>query len=335
MRHAATLVIIGGLAALLLRPGLAQSTDTDGDGIPDNLDNCPTIANPSQKDTDGDGIGNRCDNCRQVANAGQEDADADGVGDVCDLCSDTSADVPQLDGSLRTAVNGDGCSVSQRCPCDGPPDIDVAWKSHGRYVACVARHSIRFFGRGLMSNQERRALRRAAAHSLCGKRHKVPGVDDDGDGVPNLSDNCPTVANPRQADTDNDAIGDACDDDKDGDTVLNASDNCPRVANAEQTDDTDVQPNQSVAPDGVGNACDLCPNTPALELVDHRGCSLSQRCPCDGPREGSDWKNHRDYVACVLLELLDLRLEKVISSSQAATLRKGARASTCGKPSAT
>ena len=35
--------------------------DTDGDGIPDNIDNCPTVFNPGQFDTDGDGIGNVCD----------------------------------------------------------------------------------------------------------------------------------------------------------------------------------------------------------------------------------------------------------------------------------
>ncbi len=34
--------------------------DTDGDGINDDLDNCPFVANPDQKDTDGDGIGDVC-----------------------------------------------------------------------------------------------------------------------------------------------------------------------------------------------------------------------------------------------------------------------------------
>ena len=36
--------------------------------------------------------------------------------------------------------------------------------------------------------------------------------DVDGDSVPDASDNCPTIHNPDQADTNNDGIGDACDD---------------------------------------------------------------------------------------------------------------------------
>lgn len=325
MRTLRTMVMIAAFAALVMRPGYAQAADTDGDGIADNVDNCPTVANPGQKDTDGDGIGDHCDNCRIVANPGQEDADGDGVGDACDICAGTTADVPEADGSTRIAVNADGCSISQRCPCDGPPDDDVAWKNHGQYVSCVARHSIRFFKRGILSNKERRAVRTSAAHSTCGKRHPVAGTDDDGDGIPNAVDNCPTVSNPRQIDTDGNGIGDACDPDKDGDGVLNASDNCPKVANATQTDSSDLQP------DGVGDACDLCPATPALDLVDHSGCSVSQRCPCDGPREGADWKNHRDYLGCVLLEVLDMRLEAVITPAQATDLRHRARTSTCGK----
>ena len=35
--------------------------DTDDDGIPDDVDNCPLVANPDQLDTDGDGIGDVCD----------------------------------------------------------------------------------------------------------------------------------------------------------------------------------------------------------------------------------------------------------------------------------
>ena len=35
--------------------------DSDEDGIPDNVDNCPNFYNPEQQDADEDGIGNACD----------------------------------------------------------------------------------------------------------------------------------------------------------------------------------------------------------------------------------------------------------------------------------
>lgn len=100
-----------------------------------------------------------------------------------------------------------------------------------------------------------------------------PGAaDQDGDGVPNAQDDCPTIFNPirpqdgdKQADGDGDGIGDACDkcplesgescappsaDDIDGDGQPNGTDNCPEVANADQADGDK---------DGKGDACDPCP----------------------------------------------------------------------------
>ncbi len=62
------------------------ATDTDGDGVPDALDNCPTVPNPAQTDSDGDGVGDVCDNCPNTPNPAQTDSDGDSVGDVCDIC---------------------------------------------------------------------------------------------------------------------------------------------------------------------------------------------------------------------------------------------------------
>lgn len=71
--------------------------DRDGDGLVDEVDNCPAVANANQADGDGDGIGDACeddqdgdgvnddeDNCPITANANQADADGDGLGDACD-----------------------------------------------------------------------------------------------------------------------------------------------------------------------------------------------------------------------------------------------------------
>jgi hypothetical protein len=57
--------------------------DTDHDGIPDRLDNCPFTFNPDQRDHDKDGRGDVCDVCPHLADAGG-DLDGDGVGDACD-----------------------------------------------------------------------------------------------------------------------------------------------------------------------------------------------------------------------------------------------------------
>ncbi len=71
--------------------------DSDSDGIPDPIDNCPTIANPTQANNDGDSQGDVCDadddndgvidtvdNCHFVANPSQADCNANGIGDICE-----------------------------------------------------------------------------------------------------------------------------------------------------------------------------------------------------------------------------------------------------------
>ena len=94
--------------------------DSDGDGICDDVDNCPTTPNPNQEDADGDGVGDACDNCPQVPNPDQADSDQDGIGDACE-----QAPIPRCD------VDGDGdidkidlstISRARNKPADGPDD---------------------------------------------------------------------------------------------------------------------------------------------------------------------------------------------------------------------
>lgn len=72
-------------------------------------------------------------------------------------------------------------------------------------------------------------------------------LDTDSDGVVDSVDNCPNNSNADQANLDNDAYGDVCDDDMDGDGTLNVND--PAVYDANYADDTDA--------DGVPDECEL------------------------------------------------------------------------------
>lgn len=58
----------------------------------------------------------------------------------------------------------------------------------------------------------------------------------DADGVQDNLDNCPSMANADQVDTDNDGMGDICDPDDDNDGIPDFTDNCPLVPNPDQQD---------------------------------------------------------------------------------------------------
>jgi len=102
-----------------------EADDMDGDGVPDDADNCPETPNAGQADADSDGTGDACDgcpadpnkvaagvcgcgvadtdsdgdgiadcndNCPDLANPGQEDCNNDGTGDVCDAINPNADD---------------------------------------------------------------------------------------------------------------------------------------------------------------------------------------------------------------------------------------------------
>jgi hypothetical protein len=64
----------------------ANTADLDGDGIFDEADNCPLVANANQANADGDQFGDACDSCPQTPSSSTHNEDADPAGDACDLC---------------------------------------------------------------------------------------------------------------------------------------------------------------------------------------------------------------------------------------------------------
>jgi Tol biopolymer transport system component len=295
--------------------------DTDGDGIPDDLDNCPEIVNPDQSDTDGDNLGDDCDNCPDLSSPDQTDSDQDERGDLCDNCPiDQNQD--QLD-----ADSDDVGDVCDSCP-------DIANLNQNDYDNdgigdvcddCTDRDQDGYGNPGFPNN--------TCFLDNCPQYTNPNQEDTDSDRVGNPCDNCPTVSNANQSNSDGDSFGDVCDNcpntisfdqgDQDNDGVGDVCDNCVTIANPDQNDtDGDsignacdncpsIQNNQSDSDgDSVGDLCDNCPSDPNPNQLDRDGDGKGDECDIcpilrifgEGSEEVQRLRDFRDNVLNQTLE---------------------------------
>ncbi len=237
--------------------------DSDGDGIPDDHDNCPDVENPDQTDTDGDGDGDACD-IPPFFNLGWDT---------------TSPDFPThpyvtLVGDSLTIVEGDLAPFFW----EGETFEDAAdllivdtEQASGLQIFNLPfsyPETTVFADSYTIQEVQYTATELGNVYLISGTLTAADGAvvteiitltvlsDRDGDGVPDNEDNCPDHPNPDQEDADGDGIGDACED-TDGDGIVDPDDNCPLIPNPGQED-----------ADGDGEG-DVCDNPTFGPITDH------------------------------------------------------------------
>jgi gliding motility-associated-like protein len=244
--------------------------DSDGDGVRDPSDNCPTTANPDQEDADGDSVGDVCDNAPNTPNSDQADTDGDGTPDAEDEDDDNdgvpdSQDAFPTDPNETTDSDGDG----QGDNADNDIDNDGVINTLDNCIYTPNANQLDTDGDGLgdvCDNDDDNDGFSYADEITCGSdpldASSMP-ADEDRDGIANCLDEdddndgfsdtdettCgtdPLDASSIPTDTDADGIPDCIDTDKDNDGYKDENDAFP--LDKDEHLDTDA--------DGIGNNTD-------------------------------------------------------------------------------
>lgn len=185
---------------------LNDDTDSDGDGIVNQNDNCPSVSNQNQENFDGDSQGDACDS----------DDDNDGIPDQSDTCPNTPS---------GTQVDAGGCPLPAQCGnglVENGEQCDDGNQNNND--ACINICINNICGDGFVNSDveqcdDNNNINGDGCSSICQLEGDtdddgIPDAqdaDDDNDNILDINDNCPLISNQNQADADSDGIGDVCD----------------------------------------------------------------------------------------------------------------------------
>ena len=197
----------GAFRGMLSLSWAPRNHDQDGDGIPDDVDQCPNLPEDFDGYQDADGCPDG-------------DNDDDGIPDKLDKCPNTKED---LDGFQ----DADGCpdldndqdhipDTEDACPKEpGPPDPDP--KKNG----CPSRDKD---GDGIPDDKDACPDEKGPANADPKLNGCPIGKDSDGDGIPDVEDACPSVKGARSSNPKENGCPDL---DPDKDTFIGDEDKCP------------------------------------------------------------------------------------------------------------
>ncbi|HKA90764.1 MAG TPA: thrombospondin type 3 repeat-containing protein [Haliangiales bacterium] len=305
--------------------------DSDGDGIPDVRDRCPS--EPEDRDGWQD-----ADGCPDPDN------DGDGIPDARDKCPNEAEDKDNFqdeDGCPDPDNDGDGIpDARDKCPLE-PEDFDGFSDEDGCPDADNDNDGIPDDVDKCPNEPEDRDGWEDA--------DGCPDPDNDGDGVPDAVDRCPTQAEDKDGWQDQDGCPDL-DDDRDG--VPDAVDKCPDQAGTEPDGCPHGPPLALARPDGtialrfavefVPGKTDLAPNGErilrAIAAAAHHagwdeaaGDALVVTLPGDGPA-WSELAGQRSLAVCRRLSILGIRCRvEAVARVEEGTFRATPEAISAGR----